>query len=99
MRLSDDDLCGRTVIASDGVLIGEISRVFVDSDTWRVESLKVKLYRDVADRLGASRSVFHAGMLEIPTRIVQSVGDTVVLSVAAESLRQELPGGREAAAH
>lgn len=92
MRLSDENLRGRTVIASDGLAIGEIAALFLDSDAWRVESLQVKLHKDVADRLGADRSMFHAGALEIPIRLVQSVGDAVILSVAVDDLRQVLPG-------
>jgi sporulation protein YlmC with PRC-barrel domain len=75
MRLSDDSLRGRTVIASDGLAVGELSALFIDSDAWRVESLRVKLRKDIADRLGANRSMFHAGALEIPTSLIQSVGD------------------------
>ena len=95
MRLSDDNLRGRPVIASDGLAIGEIAALFLDSDAWRVESLQVKLRKDVADRLGAERSVFRAGALEIPIGIVQSVGDAVVLSLAVDDLRRILPGASE----
>jgi sporulation protein YlmC with PRC-barrel domain len=98
MRLSDDNLRGRTVIAADGQAIGEIAAVFLDSDAWRVESLHIKLRNEVADQLGAPRGMFHAGTLEIPTRMVQSVGDAVVLSVAAHDLRQVLPRAGEASA-
>jgi sporulation protein YlmC with PRC-barrel domain len=97
MRLSDENLRGRVVIASDGLAIGEIAAVFLDSDAWRVESLQVKLRKDVADRLGADRGIFHAGALEIPTRMVQSVGDAVVLTVAVDELRQVLPSAAEPA--
>jgi sporulation protein YlmC with PRC-barrel domain len=97
MRLSDENLHGRTVIASDGLAIGEIAVLFIDSDAWRVESLQVKLRKDVADRLGADRSIFRAGALEIPTSMIQSVGDAVVLSVAIDGLRQVLPGADESA--
>jgi sporulation protein YlmC with PRC-barrel domain len=95
MRLSDDNLHGRTVIGSDGLAIGEITMLFLDSDAWRVESLQVKLRKDVADRLGADRSMFHAGALEIPTGMVQSVGDAVVLGVPVDDLRQVIPGPSE----
>lgn len=90
MRLSDDTLRGRTVIASDGLAIGELAVLFLDSDAWRVESVQVKLRKDVADRLGADRSIFHAGVLEIPVSMIQSVGDAVVLSVPTDELRQVL---------
>lgn len=92
MRLSDDNLRGRTVIAADGLAVGEISTLFLDSEAWRVESIQVRLRKDVADRLGADRSWFHASALEIPTSMIQSVGDAVVLSVAVDQLRQVLPG-------
>lgn len=95
MRLSDDNLRGRTVIASDGLAIGEVGVLFLDSEAWRVESLQVKLRKDVAERLGAGHGMFRAGVLEIPTQMVQSVGDAVVLSVAVDELRQVLPGASE----
>jgi sporulation protein YlmC with PRC-barrel domain len=94
MRLSDENLRGRTVIASDGLAIGEIALLFLDGATWRVESLQITLRKEIADRLGADRSIFHAGALEVPVEMVQSVGDAVVLSVAVDDLRQVLPGGR-----
>ncbi|MFE8599701.1 PRC-barrel domain-containing protein [Archangium violaceum] len=95
MRLSDDNLRGRTVISSDGLAIGEISTLFLDSEAWRVESLQVRLRKEIADRLGADRSMFHAGALEIPIRMIHSVGDAVVLSVEVDGLRQVLPGASE----
>lgn len=97
MRLSDINLRGRTVIASDGVAIGEVAALFVDSESWRVESVQVKLHNDVADRLGTDRSIFHAGAVEIPIRMVQSVGDAVVLAFAVDALRQVLPAPSEPA--
>jgi sporulation protein YlmC with PRC-barrel domain len=100
MRLADENLRGRTIIGADGQVIGEVSALFLDSDTWKVESLQVKLERAIADQLGASRSIFHAGTVEIPTRLVQSVGDTIVLSVVVDGLRQVLPRESEpASAH
>jgi sporulation protein YlmC with PRC-barrel domain len=98
MRLSDENLRGRTVIAADGQAIGEIAALFLDTDEWRVESLQVKLRNEVADQLGATRGIFHAGTLEMPIRMVQSVGDAVVLSVAAHELREILPRASDTSA-
>ncbi len=74
MRFSDENLRGRTVIGADGQTIGEIAALFLNSDAWRVESLQIKLRKEVADQLGAPRGMFHAGTLELPVRMVQSVG-------------------------
>lgn len=100
MRLTDESIRGRRIVASDGRTIGEINALVLESEGWRVESLRIKLLKDVADKIGVPRSVFHAGALEIPVRIVQSVGDSVVLSVPVGDLRKVLPGeGERAPAH
>lgn len=69
MRLSDEKLRGRTIIAADGQVVGEITAIFLESDTWRVESLQAKLGKGIADQIGADRSIFHSGTLEIPAGV------------------------------
>ncbi len=100
MRLSDETIRGKAVVASDGQVIGEVAALFLNSEAWRVESLQVKLRRETAEHVGASHSIFHAGTIEIPVGSVQSVGDAVVLSVAVDDLRQLLPSeGERTATH
>ena len=88
MRLSAENLHGRTVITADGQAVGSIKSVFLDAADWRVESISVELRKDVADRIGATHSMFHRGLIELPVRLVQSVGDAVVLAVAVDALRE-----------
>ncbi len=90
MRLTDDNLRGRTIIAADGQVVGETTALILESDTWKVEALQARLGKEIADEIGADRGLFRAGFLEIPVRIVQSIGDTVVLSVPTEGLREML---------
>lgn len=95
MRFSDENLRGRVVIGADGQVIGEVSSLFLEGDTWRVEALQLKLDRKIADQLGISRGLFHSPLIEIPSRMVQSVGDTLVLSVSVDGLRQVVPSDAE----
>lgn len=97
MRLSDENLKGRTVIGADGQAVGEVAALFLDSEAWGIQSLQVRLRKEIADRIGAPRTVFHSGTIEIPIRLIQSVGDAVVLSVPVDALRQAMPGENEAA--
>ena len=90
MRLSDESLRGRTVIGADGQAVGEVAALFLDSEAWDVESIRVKLRNAIADQLGAARTIFSAGTVDIPVRLVQSVGDAVVLAIPVEGLRQVL---------
>ena len=76
------------MIASDGLRIGEIIELLVDDDQWKVDAVRVKLSKDIADRVGAARGVFHAGTIEIPISMVQSIGGAAVLSVKVDELRQ-----------
>jgi len=88
MRLSAGNLQGRTVITADGQAVGSVKSVFIDANDWRVEAISVELRKDVADRIGATRSVFHRGLIELPVQLIQSVGDAVVLGVAVDALRE-----------
>ena len=54
MRLSDENLRGKTVIGADGQAVGEVATLFLDSDGWRIESLQAYvLVSPIADRLEA----------------------------------------------
>jgi len=88
MRLSDKTLLGRTAISADGKVIGAISELFISTTEWRVESIQIELNKDIADRIGANRTMFHRGTIELPVSFVQSVSDTVVLTINVEQLRE-----------
>lgn len=92
MWLSDGEFVGRPVIAADGQTIGTVSSLLFESSTWAIGALKVKLRREIGERLGASRSLFHAGAVEVSVQAVKSVGDTVLLSTDVEGLRRYLAG-------
>ena len=91
MQVSDEQLWGRTVIAADGQAIGEVGALFIDPSSWLIIALQVKLSKPAADQLGVARSLLHAATIELPVRVVQSVGDAVLLSVPTMELRQTAP--------
>ena len=88
MQVSDEDLRGRTVIAADGQAIGEVAALFIDTSTWIIIGLQIKLSKSAAEQLGATQGLFRAATFELPIRMIQSVGDTVLLSVPTLELRQ-----------
>ena len=67
--------------------VGEITSLFLDSEEWKIEAIQVGLRKGTADRIGAPRSIFRAGAVEIPVRLIQSVADAVVLSIPVDGLR------------
>jgi len=88
MQTSDDNLRGRTVVAADGQAIGEVGALFVDTSTWGIVAFQVKLAKAAAEQLGVSGGLLRAATIEVPVRLVQSVGDAVLLSVPTLELRQ-----------
>src|SRR5215472_14088895 len=91
MQVSDEHFRGRVVIAADGHTIGEVAAVFIDTSAWTIVALQVKLNKAAAEQLGAARGILRAATLDLPVRMVQSVGDAVLLSVPMLELRQLLP--------
>lgn len=88
MQISDEHLRGRTVIGADGQAIGEVGALFIDTTTWTITSLQIKLNKGAAEQLGAVRGLLRAATIDIPVRTVQSVGDAVLLAVPTLELRQ-----------
>lgn len=91
MQVSDEHVRGRTVIAADGQAIGEVGALLIDTSAWTIVALRVKLHKAVAEQLGAARGILRAAMLELPVRMVQSVGDAVLLTVPVAGLREIIP--------
>jgi len=98
MQASDEHFRGRTVIAADGQAIGEVGALLIDTSTWNIVALQGKLHKAAADQLGAARRLLRAATLQLPVRMVQSVGDAVLLSVPTLELRQLLPAAEASGA-
>jgi len=79
------------VLDGSGRVVGEKDGLVVDSASWRVEAVRVKLRRDAADQVGADRSLFHAASLEIPIDLVHAAGDAVILNVPTTALKDLRP--------
>jgi len=75
--------------------------LFISSSDWRVESIPIELQKDIADRIGASRTFLHRGTIELPVSFIQSVSDAIVLSIgrrAVHAIARD-PEGAERARH
>jgi sporulation protein YlmC with PRC-barrel domain len=87
MIYPDEALHGKAVVSSDGVVIGEISRLFIDPVEWRVRSIEVRLRKESADRVGIHRTLFHSATIEVSTQQIQSVEVALILSISLDKLR------------
>ena len=92
MQISDEQLRGRKVVAADGQVIGEVGAMYIDTSTWTIGTLQVKLSKPSAEQLGVAHCLLRAAIIDIPVRTVQSVGDAVLLAVPTLELRQTPAG-------
>jgi sporulation protein YlmC with PRC-barrel domain len=86
MRTSLDALPGTSVLDSAGRVLGRITRVQVDTESWAVESLRVRLRRRTAQELGLRWSLLHMPTMDVPTGLVLAAGDAVILRAALDEL-------------
>jgi sporulation protein YlmC with PRC-barrel domain len=90
MKLFEQEsIRGKPVIDGAGRVIGELSALLFDVETWRVEVLRVKLRSEVADALGERRGPFRPALVDVPIRFVTGLGDAVVMSVPITDLRRQ----------
>ena len=92
LRISLDELPGRSVLDSTGRVIGRVDRVMIDLETWAVDSLRVRLRRDACADLGLEWSPFRPAALDVPTGLVLAARDAVILRAALDELASLAPG-------
>ena len=93
--LFDEQLRGRKVIAADGDAVGEVAAMLIDTSKWMIVALQIKLTKSAAEQLGAVGGLLRAATLDLPVRLIQSVGDAVLLSVPTLELRKNLTDAAE----
>lgn len=88
MRMHDESLRGRTVLTSDGIHLGQVESLTLETDNWRVEALDVKLRKEAAQQIGAQRKFMKASVVPVPVSKVKSIQDAVILSVPLNELEE-----------
>ncbi len=80
-----NEIVGKEVIGSDGFQLGKIRDTEFDENTWKLNSLEVRLEKDVAEEHHL-RHRFRKTRVLINVDHVQSVGDKVILKGSKEDL-------------
>lgn len=97
-RLVDDDvgvessnaLLGVKIETADGILLGTVDSIHIDSDTWYIMSLKVKLDKGAHKKLGISKGLFSKVVSGLLTTFIKSVGPSIKLKLTMDELKPQL---------
>jgi sporulation protein YlmC with PRC-barrel domain len=82
-----DSLSGKNVIGTGGTVIGEVKGAEVDTSTWQVTHLQVKLSSAASETLGFKKR-FGSSSVCLPIALVSAVGDVVTIGSDLTELSQ-----------
>jgi len=80
-----DKLSGMFVICAGGFDLGQINGVQIDTATWQVTHLHVKLSKSASEDLGFKKRI-GSSKVSVPVSLVKSVGDNILLNKSLEEL-------------
>ena len=88
MHLDLNELPRRTVLDTMGMVVGDIKAPIVDTETWVVDTLRVRLRRASARELEIPWSFLRRPTIDLPTGLVHAAGDAIILRVSMAELRE-----------
>ncbi len=83
--VSLDKISGKNVIGQGGDDLGQIKGAEVNTNTWNVTHLQVKLSSKASDSLGFKKR-FRSSTVCLPVSLVSAVGDVVTVNKTLDEL-------------
>ena len=80
-----EEIVGLKVVTSGAHIIGEVKGVRIDTATWEIKYLNVKLTGEAAENLGMKKR-FRSSKICIPVGMIQAVAHVVTISRTIEEL-------------
>jgi sporulation protein YlmC with PRC-barrel domain len=80
-----EEIMGLQVVTSGAHIIGEVKGAKIDTETWAIKYLNVKLTGDAAESLGMKKR-FRSSKICIPVNMIQAVAHVVTISRSIEEL-------------
>jgi len=80
-------LNSKKIVSAKGETLGEVNGIDVDFTTWHVSGLFVSLTDDATTGLGFKKPFLSKVVVCLPTSVVNSVGDVIMLNETVKNLR------------
>jgi sporulation protein YlmC with PRC-barrel domain len=90
MFVTTDDLTKREVISSDGRKLGIVIDTEVETMTWMVSSLVIRVNKKIIPILGLKKHLFGATTIKIKPQMVQGAEDVVRLNLGTSQLKLQV---------
>ena len=87
MKQKSQDIIGKTVVTSSGFVIGEVSDYLIDTTTWSVSDLQIKVEKKKAKELGLKTPFFSSLLILVEVEQIASITDQIIVSLAPDSFK------------
>jgi len=85
--ISFETIVGKQVIGTGGFIIGEVKGALIDTKTWQVPQLYIKLSDNAANELGFKKR-FRSSTVCLPTKMIQAIGDMITIAPPLKELSE-----------
>jgi len=83
--INTEEIMGLNVVTSEAHIIGDVKGAKVDTKTWEIKYLNVKLTGEAAESLGMKKR-FRSSKVCIPVTMVQAVGHVITINKTVKEL-------------
>ena len=83
--MKSEEIIGLQIVTAGAHIIGKVEGLKIDTATWEIRFLNVKLTGDAAERFGMKKR-FGSSTICIPVSMVQAVAHVVTISRTIEEL-------------
>lgn len=83
-------LQGKRVFATNGLLVGIVESVIIDTESWQAVSINVKLDKTAYEPLGVKKGLFAKRVSGILSSNIETVTDSIALNVDSETLKGQI---------
>src|SRR5262245_11381988 len=91
MRVLLSDIPKRMVLDVTGSVLGRVKAPLVDTETWAVDMLRLRVTHRVANELGLAWSFWNRATIDVPTGLIYAASDAIILRVSLAELREATP--------
>jgi sporulation protein YlmC with PRC-barrel domain len=84
-----EELLGKTVIGSAGNYIGEVNNIDIDSRSWQITHLRIKLSDKAAKEFGVKKTL-KSSSIKLPTTLVSDIDVIIRLNWSLGDLKNSL---------
>ena len=80
-----DSLSGKNVIGASGIILGEVTGAEVNTSTWQLTHLNIKLSNQASEDLGFKKR-FGSSTVCMPVSLISAVGDVITINRTLDEL-------------